>query len=49
MNLHNFNKLAKGGRYPLCYLQNNLFFDIIKNIINENNSKRIQSKTGANK
>lgn len=49
MNLQNLNKLAKGGRYPLCYLQNNLFFDIIKNRINENNAKRVQSKIRTNK
>lgn len=49
MNLQNLNKLARGGRYPLCYLQNNLFFEIIKNRIDENNSKRIQSKIKANK
>lgn len=49
MNLQSLNKLAKGGRYPLCYLQNNLFFEIIKKKIDENNEKRFQSKIRANK
>jgi hypothetical protein len=49
MNLENLIKLTKGGRFPLCFLQNNLFFDIIKNEIHENNKKRVQPKIGRNK
>jgi hypothetical protein len=49
MNLQNLNKLAKGGRYPLSYFQNDLFFEIIKKRINENHEKRFQQGASKNK